>query len=174
MKRNEKILLLLMGLGLLYVAYAFLFSGSTKLPTVTQLVNPDELKQIEEKVNKELQTEPLTDLERHKIAIAQASWSKSPFYDRREVVDTGQQPTGDILPQGQTLTYNGFVRLNDSLFAIISVSGRPGMEYQEGEELDIPGLFVSSITDKKIVVGQKDENGQILHQLEIFLVGDSL
>ncbi len=166
MEKREKIIVILLSIVLAYGAYAFLFSGDgSKVDTVAKLVKPEDLEKIKKKVQETVSKDPLSELEQYRIAVAERSWTVNPFYDRsKDLPKEDKKKSTAGLPEGVTLTYSGFISDGHKIYAIIN-----GMEYLEGDELDVAGFYVKTITEKKIVVGQKDENGNILDQLEFFL-----
>lgn len=164
MEKREKIILVVVALLALYGAYAYL-GGDAKVKTVSELVNMDELNKVKKSVEETIQKDPLTELEQYRFTVSEKDWSRNVFYERSKDLprDTGKKPKPG-LPQGVTLTYNGYVSIKGKIYAILN-----GMEYLEGEELEIAGFFVKKITPKKVIVGQKDEKSEITDQIEVTL-----
>lgn len=169
MEKREKIILLLLVVVLGYGAYAYLFTGE-KVASVKDLVNMDELNRIKSEVDKKINEHPLTDLERYRLKLAERAFIKDPFYDRTKDIAKEDESTIDTrLPEDVTLLYTGYISINNQLFAIIN-----DMEYQEGDELEVPEFYVVEITRNKVVVGKMDESGEIVGQQEIFLEEETL
>lgn len=168
MEKREKIILLLLVVALGYGAYAYLFSGEA--PTsLKDLVNVDELNRVKSDVDKKLEEHPLTNLERYRLQLAERAFIRDPFYDRTKDVVEEQTALDTQFPEDVELHYTGYIAIGDQLFGIIN-----DMEYQEGDELEVAGFYVFQITKNKVVIGQKDENGELVGQQEVFLEEDTL
>ncbi len=169
MEKREKIILLLLSLVIAYGAYVYLFSDSGGVTSMKDLVNMDELNRVKDDVQKKLDENPLSDQERFRLQLAERAWPKDPFYDRTKDVASQDETLDTKWPEDFTPKYTGYISIGDQIFAIIN-----DLEYQEGDELEYPGFYVYEITKNKIVIGQKDENGEIVGQKEVFLEEESL
>lgn len=169
MEKREKIILVVLVIAALYAGYTYLGSGG-KVKSVSELVNMDELNKVKKSVEETIQKDPLTDHELYRLTVSEKNWSRNVFYERAKDLprDTGKKPKPG-LPEGAKLAYNGYVSINGKIYAILN-----GLEYLEGEELEIAGFFVKKITPKKVVVGQKDDKGEITEQVEVQLEDISL
>ncbi len=168
MEKREKIILLLLTVVLGYGAYVYLFTGE-EVTSVKDMVNMDELNRIKNEVDKKLNEHPLTDLERSRLKLAERVFIKDPFYDRTKDIAKEEKTIDTQLPQDVSLSYTGYIAIKDRLFAIIN-----DMEYQVGDELEVAGFYVVDITRNKVVVGKKDESGEIVGQEEIFMEEETL
>ena len=167
MEKREKILLVILAIAAAYGAYVYLFSEG-KVQTVDDLVNKGELELIKKDIDKTLEENKLSELERYRLKVAEASWRSDPFYDRTQDVEK-EEAVDTQLPEDVVLRYTGYLAIGSSTFAIIN-----DLEFQVGDELEVPGFFIFEITRDKVVIGQKDENGDIVGQQEIFLEEEAL
>lgn len=168
MEKREKVILVILGIAVLFGAYTYLGEGEG-VKSVAEIVNKDELNKIVEEANKISERNPLSDMERYRLTAAEREWEATPFYDRtKDIGKKKKESGGPVIPEDVTITYNGFVIAGETMYAIIN-----GMEYVEGEELEISGLFVQKIAKKKVTIGQINEEGEITGQLDIFLEEES-
>jgi cell division protein FtsL len=170
MEKREKILLVILLIAAAYAAYTYLFAGS-EVKSVDDLVNKGELELIKKEVQAKLDENQLTDLERYRLEVAERPWRSDPFYDRTRDIVSEDEQMDTQLPESVELRYTGYIMLGPTVYAIIN-----DYEYQVGDELEIsePGFFLFEITKRKIVIGKKDEVGEIVGQQEIFLEEESL
>jgi|GEM_PF-4185448 len=177
MEKREKIILVIVLIGLAYVAYTYLGAGA-KVLSVSELVNMPALDKVKKDVDEMINKDPLSEMEQYRLKVAETAWVKNPFYDR--IMDLPKEEAKKPklgLPDGVTIVYSGFLSINGKIYAIISVKGQKdkstssdnGMEYVEGDEIELAGYFVKKITSKKVIIGQKDETGNITDQHESVL-----
>ena len=163
MEKREKILLVLVLLALTYGAYAYLFTGGEG-PTIKDFVNLDEVNKAKAEVEKRVNANPLTEHERYRLELAERPWPRDPFYDRStDKVDERDVAT-EMPPEIEELRYTGYISIGKETFAIINE-----MEYREGDELEVAGFFVVSISRTMVEIGRKDETGAMVGQKQIFL-----
>ncbi len=170
MEKREKILLAILLIAAAYAAYTYLFAGK-EMKSVDDLVNRGELELIKNEVQAKLDENQLSDLERYRLEVAERPWRGDPFYDRTRDIVSEDEKIDTQLPESIELRYTGYIMLGPVVYAIIN-----DFEYQVGDELEIaePGFFLFEISKRKIVIGKKDENGEIVGQQEIFLEEESL
>lgn len=168
MEKREKILLVILVIVIGFGAYTYLFSGE-KVTSVSDLVNVDELNRIKTDVDKKLDENPLTKIERFRLEQAERPWNMDPFYDRTQ--DMAQEAEVDTqFPADVDLRYTGYIRIGDEIvYAIIN-----SMEYKVGDEIEVEGFYLFDITKDKVVVGKQDEEGNIVGQKEFYLEEVSL
>lgn len=168
MEKREKIILVLLLVVVGYGAYAYLFTGG-ETTNVKDLVKVDELNRIKADVEAKLAEHPLTERERYRLEQSERPWTKDPFYDRTQDMETESTVDTDF-PEDVDLRYTGYIKIgNEIMYAIVN-----SMEYKIGDELEVEGFYLFDITDSKIVIGRQDEEGNIVGQKEFYLEEVSL
>jgi len=167
MEKREKILLILMLLGIGYVAYSFLFAGQSGEPVVTveEMVNPQELENIKTEASTLAASVEFKDEERYRLTNAEKPLVSDPFVDRDALqAQAGVQDEKTALrtSEGMKIAYTGFIVLDDVQLAIIN-----GMEYEIGEELEMGGYYVTAIDKQHVILGAKNEEDTIVDQLVV-------
>lgn len=162
MTTREKIIVGVMCLTIVYGAYELSGSrkpGSTAPPSRADSVG--ELKKFVMEVTRKLVGQKPAEEYQYIITQADAQWSKDPFIHSaaplkkslvervglNEPVDAQQPP--DII-------YTGFMQTGDIKLAILN-----GIEYAEGESLNIGDYYVKEIDPTRAVIGTINGPGTI-------------
>jgi hypothetical protein len=158
LNKRQIIILVIMGLAVLFGVYEIIFdTPAAKKRAVMNSSNSA----ISGNVTVALSNNPLERLDAYIIGRAEAEWKGNPFLERNLYKEwtTKEQiiETSNIMPK---VTYSGYVESDKKKMAIIN-----GMEYTEGEKLDIDGYVLKNITPTKI----KIENRKTRSELEIKL-----
>ncbi len=169
MEKREKILLVLMVAGVLFIGPYYFFSGGGKVPTVADLVNKEALDKTIKEVDAIAQKSVLTPLEILRLKKAEEPWAFNPFYDRTKDVKAETEVVLQ-LPPGVIITYTGYVSLGGEKYAIIN-----GLEYQIGNHLEIAGaedFIITKIQKNKVIIGKTKDDGSMIGELEIGIYED--
>lgn len=171
MSKREMYLLILIGLGGLYVLFN-LFMGGEKVQVKT--VTDGELQAIEDKVNQKAKEVEFTDLELYKLEQAESAWNNNPFYDRvrdaRIDASTEVNPDDPVPADALELTYTGFVDIDGARYAIIN-----GLEYEVPDEMEEqPGIFLTRIEEDRIILGEMNSTNELVDRYFLMIEDDPL
>lgn len=168
MEKREKILLILVAIAAVGAGVYLLSHPKAAGKSIQQLVADRNLNATVIAADKEAKKDEFTDLERYKLVMAEKPWTSDPFYDR-DKYRKAQDPKAVKLSPAQDLKYTGFVILDAKRFAVIN-----GLEYEVGDELDKKGLFITSITEQNVIIGQRNEQGAVVPQFSVPITEDAL
>lgn len=157
MTTREKVIVGLMILTIIYGAFDLMGNLGDKGKRIIKNANPaEDLKDFTASVTKKLVNEKVSSEYRYLIKQASNDWSKDPFIQsttplkkQLTLPSTPTKPT--VSNKTQDFTYSGFLMLGSTKLAVIN-----GREFAEGESLDTRGLFVKSISAKRVVIGGVD------------------
>lgn len=172
MSKRESILLIVMGVGLLFGAYYYLFVGQQEDIGTDAKVDYQELNSTVDMVKGVATKDEFTEVERYKLELAETSWPSNPFYDRVKFAREDERQEQDELKtaEGLNLAYTGYVVMGDRELAIIN-----GFEYESGEEIvTAEGFYVSTITKENVIIGQKNATEEIVEERVIPITEDPL
>ncbi|MEW6334489.1 MAG: hypothetical protein AB1558_09480 [Thermodesulfobacteriota bacterium] len=148
--KREKIILGLMAVVILYAAFDFLTSGRQD-PKAALERKTAELNAF----TTELTTGIGKDLSKNPGALvlsrAEKGWGQDPFLDDKAYrswieAKTPPKETQAAAPKVE-IAYTGYLEVGRKRMAIIN-----GVEYREGEALDIPGFVLKTVTPTRIAV----------------------
>ena len=173
MTTREKIIVGLMCLTIIYGAVDLLGNRGSKTKRIVKSANPvKELKDFAASVTQKLVDEKVSEEYRYLISQAANDWSKDPFIQStaplKKQLALPSAPGKPTRPsQTHNYVYTGFLTLGSIRLAVIN-----GVEYAEGEALNTNGLFVKSISAKKVVIARS--NGRETIQLSIAESGPTI
>jgi len=148
MSKREKIIFFAVLVGVLYGAYSLFLASPSKQITVGTGLKKGELGKIIADVTGNLTKEILDKADTHIFARAGAEWGSDPFY-KTELPKKPKESKvlEEVVPLKQKvdLTYSGYVKMGDKRLAIIN-----DIEYETGEELELPGYIVERIEPLKV------------------------
>jgi hypothetical protein len=81
-------------------------------------------------------------------------WGKSPFWDRASYREFAGNETG--LGAAVKIIYSGYVDTGRKQLAIIN-----GWEYEAGDELDIEGYVLKSVTPSRVLITNRKTGGEL-------------
>lgn len=151
MAKREKIIVFVMILAILYGVYAFFIAPSSKRPksiSVSTDVKRVDTNKLMVDVSKVLKDDDSAIVDTYIVARAEEEWTNDPFYT--ENVSSGQH-TGEV-----KLVYIGYLEIGKRKIAIIN-----GVDYQIGDELEMAGYRVKSISPSIVIVVNKEGQGKI-------------
>ena len=175
MKKSEKVLLVLIGVAaLVFLYFNFIAKGDSKssaqaLPADVTYNEAD----LDTAVNGAMAlatSNALTPAEQRKIDMAETPWGVDPFFVPTGFVATVTDPEAQAKCM-ESFQYYGSSTVSGVTYAIINE-----YEYLETEELMLgadlspSGFYLSKISPDKVVIGQKDEEGVIVDQCDIYLM----
>jgi hypothetical protein len=150
MAKREKIIVFIMILTILYGVYEFFIAPSFKRPksiSVSTNVNRVDANKLMEGVAKVLKDGDSAIVDAYIVARAEEEWVNDPFYTKN--VSSGH--TGEV-----KLVYIGYLEIGKRKIAIIN-----GVDYQIGDELEMAGYRVKSISPSMVIVVNKEGEEKI-------------
>ncbi len=165
MSRREKVILIVMILVIAGGAYSFFFSSS-ETGNIGMKKEGGDLNRFVIEMAEKLQKKDISKTYKYIIARAQAEWSNDPFLPSEAALSSeseskGYKERGDFSARDVKFVYSGYLNISDQKLAIIN-----GMEYEAGENLELDGFFVKSISPKQAVIGVKEGNNTIVLPLQ--------
>jgi hypothetical protein len=145
--------LVLMALAVLYGIYEIIFSSpaADKTPTI---------KTYNSTINSNIiaiLNNPLEKLDAYIIERAEADWKSNPFLDSHLYKEwLAREQTLDTSKIAAKIIYSGYVDSGKKKMAIIN-----GMEYSEGEKLEIEGYVLKNIKPAKIKIVNRNTGSEL-------------
>lgn len=166
MKRNEKILLGVLAVVLLWAGYILLLEdrpGAVK-PAAR---STEEYAAVVAKLGAELAKTTLTDLERRRIALASEPFGNKLFYASASqfYFSGGEERNGDA----EGLLYSGYLQADHRAYAIIN-----GVEYAVGDEIAEGGYRLTKITPGFVVLERREPSTGRVFKRQVPLVEDDV
>lgn len=158
MTAREKVILGVCGAVTLYGAWLFLFVPEPGQATQRKY-DPVKLQaRIENATAPALKK--LAPVEEQKVRLLSLPWTQSPFLERE---GTRSGRGGGALAANKTLlSYSGFAEVQGMRLAVIN-----GLDYAEGDELELAGYFVAKILPGEVVIRQQTNSTEELDEIRI-------
>lgn len=162
MSKREKIILVIMGLSVLYGAYAlFINPNPNKSPITASTSELDAFNEFISRVSAMTQ-DGLSEIDSYVIQHIPVEWTKDPLLNSRRDFDfKSDRETEDQLAQSLALSYTGFVSMGTDKLAIID-----GGEYEAGETLAETDLVLEEIHSNRVVIFVKTSKKRVSVPLE--------
>lgn len=147
--KREMIILGVMVLAILYGAYELLWT-KRKAPPVTpagQAQTATDLNKFVADMSARTEALKTTTLV---FSRTEKEWTQDPFLDspyHRAWVQSRVLAKAAPAADKVSFVYSGYLEAGKRSMAVIN-----GMEYREGEPLDIPGFFLRSVTPQQVVI----------------------
>lgn len=153
--KREKIILVVMAIAILYAAFEFLVpksKSSTAVPAQQAMEQKKaELTQFVAGLNTGLDREWMKTVGALIFSRAEKPWAKDPFLESAQYKAwLRAQEVAKIVPVAPpkiNFVYSGYIELGQKKMAIIN-----GIEYLEGDPLDIPGYALKSVDATRAVI----------------------
>jgi type II secretory pathway component PulC len=147
--KRQMIILGVMGIVILYAAFNFLVpKKKVSAPNVTH--NTAELNTFVTDLTAGLAKDTTKNLQVLIFSRAEKEWRQDPFLDAKSYRSwsKAREPAkvGAAAPKIEFI-YSGYLEVNRKRLAIIN-----GMEYREGEELDVKGFVLKSVSPARVVI----------------------
>jgi hypothetical protein len=154
LNRRQIIILAVMGIAILYGAYAIFFTGPSGKKMAQVKV---EEKPISSSLVVAMTDNPAGKLDAYIVARAEADWQRNPFWDRNLYKQwvTKDETTGSKTAV-VNIIYSGYIDSGSRRMAIIN-----SLEYGVGEKLETEGYVVKSITPSKVRLENKDTGNKL-------------
>jgi hypothetical protein len=155
MTTREKIIVGLMCLTILYGAWELIGNRKKESAPPAAGVNPvEEARKFISDFSKKVAAEKGADKYGEIINTAGETWSKDPFLLLSDALknqkDTEKPVKSKTIPKrGPDFVYTGFLAVGQTKLAIIN-----GLEYKEGDSLNVDNYYVKSIAPRTVVIAQ--------------------
>lgn len=155
MTTREKIIVGLMCLTILYGAWELIGNRKKESPPPAAGGNPvEEARKFISDFSKRVAAEKGADKYGEIITIAGETWSKDPFLLHSDALKNQKEmekpaKTETIPNRAPNFVYTGFLAVGDTKLAIIN-----GLEYTQGDSLNIGSYYVKSIAPLSVVIAQ--------------------
>jgi hypothetical protein len=152
MNMRERILVVLMALAVLVGGYSMFF-GAKGGPgkTTPSVATPANLEGVIEGIRSTVRGVELSEVDKYRLASAQAEWRIDPFHVRSTALATeADGKLGEI-----RFDYTGYVRFGSKNVAVIN-----GREYEQGEALESHGYVLRTILPDRIVIVRDQGSGK--------------
>jgi len=152
--KREKIILAVVGIVLLYGLFdIFILQGNTgKAPTAGPVNVEQHLKETDELVvsaTSALNESELAAVDVYIIDKAGRAWPRDPFFVGMPT-ERVEMAAGDKELR-VSFSYSGFIEMGAAQMAIIN-----GVDYRVGEDLEIPGYILRSVSPQQVVIEHKE------------------
>lgn len=147
--KRQMIILVVMGIVILYAAFDFLVpKKKVSAPNMTQ--KTAELNIFVTDLTAGLSKDTTKNLQVLIFSRAEKEWKQDPFLDAKSYRSwsNAREPAkvGAAAPKIE-FAYTGYLEVKGKRMAIIN-----GMEYREGEELDVKGFVLKSVSPARVVI----------------------
>lgn len=149
--KRQMIILRVMGIVILYAAFNFLApKKKISAPNMTQKTT--ELNTFVTDLTAGLAKDTTKNLNVLIFSRAEREWKQDPFLDAKsyrawsKAREPAKAGAAAAAPKIE-FTYSGYLEVNRKRMAIIN-----GMEYREGEELDVKGFLLKSVSPARVVI----------------------
>ncbi|HDQ04164.1 MAG TPA: hypothetical protein ENN23_06295 [Deltaproteobacteria bacterium] len=155
LNKRQIIVLSIAGLFVLYAAYVFLIASPAEKRSAS-IVKPDELNNFVGDLQADLLRDIAAGVDSYVIARAEKNWDKNLFWDSRSYRDWVARDAVAARRASAGMVYSGYVDSGKRKLAIIN-----GYEYRVGEELEMEGYLLKSITPSMVVIFNKNTGNEI-------------
>jgi hypothetical protein len=147
--KREMIILGVMAIAILYAAFVYL-SPEKKDPGADMSQKTAELNTFVTDLSGSLKMDTMKNPGTLILARAEKEWTQDPFLNGRDFkkwTEAGKAGTEGAAVVKIEFVYSGYLEVGRKRMAIIN-----GMEYKEGEALDVKGYMLKSISPAKVVI----------------------
>lgn len=150
--KREKIILGVMAIAIIIAAFVYL-SPKKKSPGTTENIaqKTAELNTFVSSVAGSLKTDTMKNPGTLILARAEKEWMRDPFLSNRDLMKWNEAKARKAKEDAAVVkiefVYSGYFEMGSKKMAIIN-----GMEYKEGEALDVKGYMLRSISPVKVVI----------------------
>jgi hypothetical protein len=149
--KRQTIILAVMVIAILYFAFDYL-SPKRKIPGVDRTQKAAELNTFVSDLSASVGKNTTNNLDLLVFSRAEKVWTRDPFLDMKaykawsQIKTTTQVKEAVATPKVE-FVYSGYLEVGQKRMAVIN-----GMEYQEGDSLDVKGYALKSITPSNVAI----------------------
>jgi hypothetical protein len=162
MTRREKIIVFIMILVIIYGAYNLLLSSHPKKSaqvtvsaSVKKSVNVSKKNKLLKDISDVLKEDKITGAQAYIAARAEREWMYDPFSISRLSSEGSRIALGNT-KEDVKFIYNGYLEIGNKKIAIIN-----GVDYQTGDNLELCGYKVKSISPSRVIIVNTRKTGKI-------------
>jgi hypothetical protein len=150
--KREKIILGVMAIAIIFAAFIYL-SPKKKSPGTTENITEktSELNTFTAGLAGTLKEDTIENPGTRILARAEKEWIRDPFLSSRDLIKWNEakarKAKEDAAVTKIDFVYSGFFEVRGKKMAIIN-----GIEYKEGEALDVKGYMLKSVSPEKVVI----------------------
>jgi hypothetical protein len=152
LNKRQIIILAVAALFILYAGYEYLIAG----PAAKKAKSVGSPAQINTFIN-DLQGDLIKDIvagvDSHIIGMAEKDWQRNPFWERNSYKEWAARGGAGT---SSKIIYSGYVDSGKKKLAVIN-----GLEYRIGEQLEIEGYVLKSITPVMVILLNKNTGSEI-------------
>jgi hypothetical protein len=154
LNKRQIIIIILTAIAALYGIYEFMSGGLSPKTATTQKSDSSVKDGLMSNLTGDLMKDTLSGVDVYIISKAEADWQRNPFWEKtsyRDWANKDNVKTGEEVAAAKII-YSGYVDSGKKKMAVIN-----GLEYSEGDKLEISGYVLKKITAAKIVLSNKSE-----------------
>ncbi len=158
MTKREKAIVFVMALAIIYGVYEFFIAPSFKKPQTTGVnkeVVTDGTNKLAEDIARVLKKDDSARVDAYIAARAEEEWTTDPF--RTGDCSLGGKKASFESRGKNGLVYSGYLDIGKRRIGIIN-----GTDYQIGDELEMGGYMVKSITPSKVIIVDRKGSTEIV------------
>jgi len=162
MTRREKIIVFSMILVVIYGAYDLLRAAHSKKSApvtastgVKKFVDVSERNKLLKDISNVLKEDKITGARIYIAARAEREWTSDPFSISRLSSEGNKIALENTMGDGK-FVYNGYLEIGNKKIAIIN-----GVDYQTGDNLELCGYKVKSISPSRVIIVNTKKTGKI-------------
>jgi len=146
--KREIIILGIMAIAILYGGYEFFIAGKKKPPSVAPSQKTAELSTVVSDLTASLGKDTTTSHSALVFNRAENVWAQDPFLENKTFREYAKLKAAMKGEMGKLeFVYSGYLEMGKKRMAVIN-----GVEYKEGEALEMPGYVLSSVSPTRIVI----------------------
>ncbi|HPD56500.1 MAG TPA: hypothetical protein P5294_06355 [Smithellaceae bacterium] len=153
LNKRQVIILSIAALFVLYAIYELVIAGPAAKKAKTA-AEPVKIEAFVSDLQSDLIKDIVAGVDVHIINKAEANWERNPFWERQVFKEwAAKDGTGRA---GAKIVYSGYVDSGKKRLAVIN-----GYEYREGEQLEMEGFFLKSISPSRVLIVNKNTGNEL-------------
>jgi hypothetical protein len=152
LNKRQIIILAIATLFILYAAYEYLVAGPAA--KAKAVANPAQINSFVNDLQSDLIKDIVAGVDSHIIGMAEKDWQRNPFWERSSYKEWAAREGGT--GTSSKIIYSGYVDSGKKKLAVIN-----GLEYRIGEQLEIEGYVLKSVTPLMVILLNKNTGSEI-------------
>lgn len=150
LNKRQIIILAIAALFVLYAAYEYLIAGPAA-KKAKAVANPAQINTFVSDLQSDLLKDIVAGVDAYIIGMAETDWQRNPFWERSSYKEWAARGGTSA-----KIIYSGYVDSGKKKLAVIN-----GLEYRIGEQLEMEGYVLKSITPLKVILLNKNSGSEI-------------
>lgn len=152
MAKREKIILGVMAIAIIFAAFIYLSPQKKSSESVDTAQKTADLNTFVSTLSGAIKEDTMKNPGTLILARAEKDWARDPFLSGRDLVKWNETKARKAKEESAAVAkidfvYSGFFEVRGNKIAIIN-----GIEYKEGDALDVKGYMLKSISPEKVVI----------------------